>query len=108
MKRGDIVIVSAQGPCGKPRPAVVVQSDALRGADSVLVSLLTSDMTEAALYRVMVLPTGANGLKAPSQVMVDKIVALRRDKCSDPIGSLDESATIALNHMLAVMLGIAD
>ena len=108
MKRGDIVIVSAQGPYGKPRPAVVIQSDALSGADSVLVSLLTSDLTEAALYRLMVPPTATNGLKASSQVMVDKIVALRRDKCSDPIGSLDQSAMIALNHMLAVMIGIAD
>ncbi|MGA9549823.1 MAG: type II toxin-antitoxin system PemK/MazF family toxin, partial [Rhodomicrobium sp.] len=27
MKRGDIVIVSAPGDYGKPRPAVVIQSD---------------------------------------------------------------------------------
>jgi mRNA interferase MazF len=108
VKRGDIVIVAVQGPYGKPRPAVVIQSDALRGADSVLVSLLTSDMTDAALYRLMVPPTAANGLKVPSQVMVDKIVALPRARCSRPIGMLDASAMIALNHMLAVMIGIAD
>lgn len=108
MKRGDIVIVSAQGAYGKARPAVVIQSDALNGADSVLVSLFTSDTTEAALYRLIVPPTAKNGLKVPSQVMVDKIVALPRDKCSQPIGSLDRSAMIALNHMLAVMIGIAD
>ena len=108
MKRGDIVIVSAQGPYGKPRPAVIVQSDALNLADSVLVCLLTSDKTEAALYRLQVPPTAANGLKAPSQVMVDKIAALPRDKCSRPVGSLDKAAMIALNHMLAVMIGIAD
>ena len=27
MKRGDVVIVSAPGDFGKPRPAVVIQSD---------------------------------------------------------------------------------
>ena len=108
MKRGDIVIVSPQGSYGKPRPAVVIQSDALGGADSVLVSLLTADTTEAPLYRLLVPPTTANGLRAPSQVMVDKIVALPRDKCSRPVGSLDRGAMIALNHMLAVMIGIAD
>ncbi len=108
MKRGDIVIVSAQGAYGKPRPAVVVQSDALNGADSVLVSLFTSHMTEASLYRLIVPPTADNGLEVPSQVMADKIVALPRDKCGQPIGCLDKSAMIALNHLLAVMIGIAD
>ncbi len=108
MKRGDIIVVSSQGDYGKPRPAVVVQSDALAGADSVLVSLLTSDMIEAPLYRLMVQPTESHGLKVTSQVMVDKIVAIPRAKCSAPIGALDKSAMIALNHMLAVMIGIAD
>ena len=108
MRRGDIVIVSAPGAYGKPRPAVVIQSNALRDADSVRVSLLTTDMTEAPLYRLMVRPTVANGLATSSQVMVDKIVALPRTTCGDPIGSLDQRAMIALNHMLAVIIGIAD
>lgn len=108
MKRGDIVVVSSQGDYGKPRPAVIVQSDALAAADSVLVSLLTSDMTEAPLYRLMLQPDAGNGLRAPSQVMVDQIVAIPRAKASAPIGSLDQAAMIALNQMLAVMIGIAD
>ena len=108
MKRGDIVIVLAQGHYGKPRPAVVIQSDALDEADSVLVSLLTSTITEASFYRLVVTPTIENGLEVPSQVMVDKILALPREKCSLPIGSLDKRSMIALNHMLAVMIGIAD
>lgn len=108
MRRGSIVVVSSQGDYGKPRPAVVIQSDFLTGADSVLVSFLTSDMIEAPLYRLMVVPTAGNGLKAPSQVMVDKIVAMPRAKCSAPIGVLDRGQVIALNHMLAVMIGIAD
>ena len=74
----------------------------------MLVCLLTSDTTEAALYRLLVQPTEGNGLKQPSQKMVDKIVALHRTTCSRPIGSLDKSAMIALNHLLAVMIGIAD
>lgn len=74
----------------------------------MLVALLTSDMTEAPLYRLMVRPDEGNGPPTPSQVMVDKIVAIPRAKSSTPIGSLDKSAMIALNHMLAVMIGIAD
>ncbi len=108
VKRGDIVIISASGDYGKPRPAVVIQSDWLKATDSVLVSLLTSTLVEAPLYRLLIEPSGANGLKAPSQVMVDKIIAMPREKGGDAIGRIDESTRIALNHMLSVVIGIAD
>lgn len=108
MKRCDIVIVSAPGDYGKPRPAVVVQSDWLKATDSVLVALTTSTLVDAPLYRLQIEPTPTNGLKSSSQIIIDKIVALPRDKCGKVIGSLDASARIALNHMLAVVVGIAD
>ena len=108
VKRGDLVIVSAQRDYGKPRPAIVIQSDWLKATDSVLVALLTRALVDAPLYRLQIEPTDANGLKVPSQVMVDKIVAMPREKCSEAIGRIDETALIALNHMLSVVIGIAD
>ena len=108
MKRGDIVIVSAAGDYGKPRPAVVIQSDRLRSMDSVLVNLMTSTLADAPLFRLSIEPSETNGLKLPSQIMVDKILAIRREKCGEVIGRIDESALIALNHMLSVVIGIAD
>ena len=108
MKRGDLVIVSPPGDYGKPRPAIVIQSDWLKATDSVLVSLLTSVLVEAPLYRLQIEPSDANGLKAPSQVMVDKIIAMPREKCGNVIGRINESELIALNHMLSVVIGIAD
>jgi mRNA interferase MazF len=108
MKRGDIVTVSASGDYGKPRPAVVIQSDRLKSTDSVLVSLVTSTLVDAPLFRLTIEPIETNGLKLPSQIMIDKIIAIPREKCGAVIGSLDEGALIALNHMLAVVIGIAD
>ena len=108
MKRGDIVTVSAPGAYGKPRPAVVIQSDRLKSTDSVLVSLFTSMLVDAPLFRLTIEPSKTNGLKLPSQIMIDKIIAIPREKCGAVIGSLDERALIALNHMLAVVVGIAD
>jgi mRNA interferase MazF len=108
-RRGDLVIVAASGAyTGKPRPAVVVQSDRLPPLDSVLVVLITSEIVDAPLYRLSIAPTKANGLLEPSQVMVDKIVALPRDKCGHAIGRLDEAALIVLNRMLSTVLGLAD
>jgi mRNA interferase MazF len=107
VRRGDLVTVSAPGDYGKPRPAVIVQSDWL-ATDSVLVALLTSALVNAPLYRLTIEPGDANGLKATSQVMIDKIVAIPREKCGRVMGRLNQSERIALNHMLAVVIGIAD
>jgi mRNA interferase MazF len=108
VKRGDIVTVSAPGDYGKPRPALIVQSDWLKATDSVLVSLMTSSLVDAPLYRLLIAPTKRNGLKTTSQIMVDKIVALPREKCGPVIGAIDQGALIALNHMLSVVIGLAD
>jgi mRNA interferase MazF len=108
VRRGDLVTVSAPGNYGKPRPAVIVQSDWLMATDSVLIALLTSELVNAPLYRLTIEPSDSNGRRAPSQVMIDKIVAIPRKKCGNVIGRVNESERIALNHMLAVVVGIAD
>lgn len=108
MKRGDIVTVAMPGDYGKPRPAVIIQSDWLTETDSVLVCLLTSTLREAPIYRLTIEPTPENGLRAVSQVMVDKIMAVRRDKCGGIIGRFDGTNFVALNRMLSLVIGIAD
>ena len=51
MRRGEIVTVAVQGDYGKPRPAVVIQSDWLAETESVLVCLLISTTREAPLFQ---------------------------------------------------------
>jgi len=63
MKRGDIVTAAAQGDYGKPRPAVVIQSDRLAETDSVLVCLITSELRDALFHRVPLEPTAETGLR---------------------------------------------
>jgi mRNA interferase MazF len=108
VKRGDLITVALSGDYGKPRPALVIQSDFLPETDSVLVCLLTSTLRAAPLYRLS-LPDGeGTGLREPSQVMVDKIMAVRRDRCRAPIGTVDDATLAALNRLLAFVVGIAD
>lgn len=106
MRRGDIVI--AAPPKDKSRPAVIVQSDRLPATDTVLLALITSDLKDAPIYRLMLEPSPTNGLKSTSQVMVDKIVAMPRGKCGQVIGRLKEADLVALNHMLSLIIGLAD
>jgi mRNA interferase MazF len=40
--------------------------------------------------------------------MVDKVTAMPREKCGRVIGRINETELIALNHMLTVVIGIAD
>jgi mRNA interferase MazF len=108
VKRGDIVTVAIRGDDGKPRPALVIQSDFLSDTDSVLVCLLTTTQRDAPLYRLS-LPIGqGTGLHQDSQVMVDKIMAVRRDRCGEPVGRIDKATLLALGRLLAFIVGIAD
>jgi mRNA interferase MazF len=108
VKRGDVVTVAPAGDYGKPRPAVVIQSDALMETDSVLVCLITSLRVEARVFRLPVPESPQTGLRRPSCVMADKIIATRRDKFGKVIGRLDEATMLALGAMLAFVVGVAD
>ncbi len=72
MRRGEIWTVSG-GPhyAGKPRPAVIIQDDRF-DTDSVTVCPLTTDPTDAPLFRLAVEHDRGNGLEAVSKIMVDK------------------------------------
>jgi mRNA interferase MazF len=107
MKRGDIVLVALAGDYGKPRPAVVVQTDLVNDIHaSVVVCPITSHLQDAELFRLTIEPSSDNGLNKISQIMVDKIVAVRRDKIRDPIGKIDEKRMIRLERSLAFWLGL--
>jgi mRNA interferase MazF len=108
MKRGDIVTVALSGDYGKPRPAVVVQSDVLTQADSqsVVVCLLTSQLEPVRSFRMMLQPSAANGLEKPSQIMVDKLFTLSRQKVGQVVGSLTKRQQQELNGKLALVVGL--
>ena len=108
MKRGDLVTVAAgAGYGGKPRPAVIVQSDVFSDTASVTVSLVTGNPVDAPLLRVPVSPDEHNRLVAPSWVMVDKLVTVRRDRIGRRFGRLSDTDLLRLNRALAVFLGLA-
>ena len=89
MRRGDIVTVAFAGDFGKPRPAVIVQSDYLNGTHAtILLCPFTSELVDAPLIRIPVVPSQQNGLRAPSQIMVDKVAPVRREKIGRAIGVL--------------------
>ena len=107
MRRGDLVTVAAQGDYGKPRPALVVQSDLFNDLSSVTLCLVTSTLLEAPLFRITVDPSPENGLQRISQVQVDKIVTVKRQRVGGVIGRLDDATMLKVSRSLAVFIGIA-
>jgi mRNA interferase MazF len=109
MKRGDVVTVAAAGDYGKPRPAVIAQTDALPEKHaSVVICQMTSDLSDAPDFRVTIEPTRTNGLRVRSQVMADKPVTIRRECVGPTIGHLDGTDIARLNIALAFLMGLAD
>ena len=108
MKRGEIWTVSSGGDyAGKPRPVVIIQDDVFDATASVTVCLLTTDATEAPLFRLEIEPTEQNGLKSPSRIMVDKVTTVAKAKLGDRVGRIAEEDAIRLNQALMVFLGLA-
>ena len=107
MTRGDLVTVAMPGDFGKPRPAVIIQSDRFGETATVTVLLLSGTLVDAPLLRPTVQPTATNGLRKPSQVMIDKAMTVKRDRVGPPIGRLDDATMLSVTRSLAVFLGLA-
>ena len=106
MKRGELVTIALQGEHGKPRPALVVQSDLFEAHATVTVLPLTSEIIEPAEFRVLIQPSSRNGLEKPSQVMADKIQTAARRRIGRSFGTVDEADMLAVNRALALFLGL--
>jgi mRNA interferase MazF len=107
MKRGEFVTIATQGDYGKPRPALVIQADAFRAHSSATVLPITSKLIEAPLLRVTIQPNSENGLKQPSQVMIDKTITVKREKLGPAFGQIDSHSMTQIERCLAIFLGIA-
>jgi mRNA interferase MazF len=107
VRRGDLVTIVLPGAYGKPRPALVIQSDLFDEHPSITILPVTSELRETPLFRVLVEPSEDNGLHRRSQVMVDKAQTVPREKVGAVFGHLDETTMLVIMRALAVFLGIA-
>jgi len=108
MKRGNIVTIAMQGDFGKPRPALVLQSDVFSDIHAtVTVALISSEIVQAPIFRLDIEPNEANGLTRPSQVQIDKIMSIRSEKIGSVIGKLNDVVMVRVNRALALWLGLA-
>ena len=108
MRRGEIwTAAGGKDYAGKPRPVVIVQDDRFDATDSITVCALTTDPTEAPLFRLPVAPNERNGLRSACRLMVDKITTVAKMKLGSRVGELDDEDLLRLNRAMLVFLGLA-
>ena len=109
MKRGDVVLVALQGDYGKPRQAVILQNDLITAeeSDSVVVCPMTSDLSGMREFRVLVEPTPGNGLRARSEIMVEKLAGVPRRRLREVVGQLEAESLRAVEQASLLVLGFA-
>ena len=108
MRRGEIWSAAAgAGYVGKPRPVAIIQDDRFDATSSVTVCAFTTGLTDAPLLRQPVEPSPENGLTQPSNLMIDKVTTVRRNKLGERIGILSSEDLLRLDRSITVFLGLA-
>ena len=108
MKRGDVVVVTLPGDYGKPRPALIIQSDLFNETHaSITVVPVTSTIVDAPLFRLTLEPSRGNGLRSLSQLMIDKVTTVSRTRITQSIGRLEDDLMVRVSRALALWVGIA-
>ena len=108
MKRGEVwTVAGGNDYAGKPRPIVIVQDDSFDLTRSITICALTTDETEAPLFRLAIEPNEHNGLRASCRLMVDKITTVPKSRIGSRVGRLDDEDMVRLNQAMMVFLGLA-
>jgi len=102
MRRGQFVVVAISGD-GKPRPALIVQSELFAELPSVVICPLTTTLrNDADQFRLEVEPSERNGLREVSQIAIDKITVIPVAKIGSVIGEADDALLLRVNRALAL------
>lgn len=87
------------------RRCVVVQSDLFNPThSSITICPITSHLTDAALFHLLLIPNKLNGLTSKSQIMIDKIVSIKSERIDKKIGKLSSEEMLKLNDGLRLWL----
>jgi mRNA interferase MazF len=99
VKRGDVVLVVVPSELGRPRPGVIVQADEFsKDLSTVFICPVSSDVQEKLPLRPIIEAETSNGLRLRSQIITDKMIALRQDRVRQIIGHIDSETSEQLDR----------
>ncbi len=108
MKRGDIVAAVGRGDFStKPRPSLVVQADEFSAHHpTITVCPITALISGDHLYRISLSPTSDNGLLKESEVEIDLVQAIRRERVGGVIGHVPDEVMFSVDQALRRWLSL--
>lgn len=93
---------------GRPRPGVVIQADEFNtDFSTIFICPMTTDIQDDFPLRPFVDVIPGNGLRIRSQIMTDKMAAIRREQIRHVIGRIDDATAEQLDRALLTVLGLA-
>jgi mRNA interferase MazF len=108
VKRGDVVLVVVPSELGRPIPGVIVQADDFsEELSTIVICPVSSDLQEGLQLRPIIEVKQSNGRRLRSQIMTDRMIALRHDRIRRVIGHIDRETSEHLDRALLVVLGLA-
>ncbi|MEG3165954.1 type II toxin-antitoxin system PemK/MazF family toxin [Sphingomonas sp. PB2P19] len=108
MKRGQIISTVGRGDFSrKPRPSLVIQAELFSAYHpAITVCPITSFETGDTLYRVPIPRTDDNGLLADSEIEIDLIQAIRRERIGSVIGMASDEIMFTVDQALRRWLAL--
>ena len=108
MNRGDIVSTIGKGDFSKkPRPSLIVQADAFNAHHPALtVCPITSEISGDSLYRIPVSATDQTNLLGDSEIEIDLVQAIRRERVGGLIGKASDDTMILVDQALRRWLAL--
>jgi mRNA interferase MazF len=108
MNRGDIVSTIGRGDFSKkPRPSLIVQADAFNAHHPAFtVCPITSEISGDSLYRIPVSATDQTNLLDDSEIEIDLVQAIRRERVGGLIGKASDDTMILVDQALRRWLAL--
>ena len=108
MKRGDIVSTIGRGDFSKkPRPSLIVQADAFNAHHPAFtVCPITSEISGDSLYRIPVSANDENNLLVDSEIEIDLVQAIRRERVGGLLGKASDDTMILVDQALRRWLAL--
>jgi mRNA interferase MazF len=106
INRGEIWSVLWTGLAGKPRPALVVQSEKYRLTDTDILALITSVDNGQAELRLPLKADVENGLMQDSFICLDKLMAIPLTNLGRRYGRVSNAVMREVDIRLLKILGI--
>lgn len=108
MKRGQIVSTIGRGDFStKPRPSLIVQTDwFLATHPAVTVCPITTSVTGEYFFRVPIVRDAENNLLSDSEIEIDLVQAIRRERIGKIIGTVSETVMFSVDQALRRWLAL--